>query len=177
MTYSLVMKNSKYKILVVPSDRTGVSKFRSVDPHLNLQKMYPDEFWVDIDYNPKLEDDEFLKQYDLIHYHRSLGPDFSRSSRVVERLKQLGIPSIMDLDDYWLPTIDHPAHAIVKQNKLDELIKNSVKEAQNVTTTTTIFADEISKLKNIKKLSLSGNQISVIPKTIAELKKNLDDLP
>ncbi len=150
MTYSLVMKNNKYKILVVPSDRTGVSKFRSVDPHLNLQKMYPDEFWVDIDYNPKLEDDEFLKQYDLIHYHRSLGPDFARSSRAIERLKKLGIPSIMDLDDYWLPTVDHPAHAIVKQNKLDELIKNSVKEAQNVTTTTAVFADEISKLnKNV----------------------------
>ena len=38
----------KYKILVIPSDRTGVSKFRSVDPHLYLQKLYPDEFWVDI---------------------------------------------------------------------------------------------------------------------------------
>ena len=62
---------AKYKILVIPSDRTGVSKFRSVDPHLCLQKLYPEEFWVDIDYEPKLNDPEWLKQYDLIHYHRS----------------------------------------------------------------------------------------------------------
>ncbi len=28
---------SKIKVLVVPSDRTGVGKFRSVDPHIFLQ--------------------------------------------------------------------------------------------------------------------------------------------
>ena len=32
---------SKIKVLVVPSDRTGVGKFRSVDPHIFLQKQYP----------------------------------------------------------------------------------------------------------------------------------------
>ena len=121
------MKNAKYRILVVPSDRTGVSKFRSVDPHVNLQKLYPDEFWVDVDYQPKIEDDKFLKQYDLVVYHRSLTPDFGKSHKAVERLKSLGIPSICDLDDYWSPTVDHPAHAIVKQNQLDYHIKESLK--------------------------------------------------
>ena len=113
------MDKPKYKILVVPSDRTGVSKFRSVDPHVHLQKMYPDEFWVDVDYEPKLEDENWLKQYDLILYHRSLTPDFGRSHEAAKRLRKLGIPSICDLDDYWAPTVDHPAHAIVKQNQLD----------------------------------------------------------
>tara|TARA_R110002020_G_scaffold118029_3_gene269828 strand:- start:282 stop:1517 length:1236 start_codon:yes stop_codon:yes gene_type:complete len=137
------MKNAKYRILVVPSDRTGVSKFRSVDPHVNLQKLYPDEFWVDVDYQPKIEDDKFLKQYDLVVYHRSLTPDFGKSHKAVERLKSLGIPSICDLDDYWSPTVDHPAHAIVKQNQLDYHIKESLKMADNISTTTTIFADEM----------------------------------
>ena len=31
---------SKIKVLVVPSDRTGVGKFRSVDPHVFLQNIY-----------------------------------------------------------------------------------------------------------------------------------------
>jgi len=144
------MEKRKYKILVLPSDRTGVSKFRSLDPHLHLQKMYPDEFWVDIDYNPKLEDENWLKQYDLVQYHRSIGPDFARSAKAMETIKKLGIPSIMDLDDYWMPTPDHPAFAIVQQNKLDHMIKDSLKIAQNVSTTTKVFAKEIKPLnKNV----------------------------
>ena len=83
---------AKYKILVLPSDRTGVSKFRSVDPHLYLQKLYPDEFWIDIDYEPKLHNEEFLKKYDLIHYHRTLHPDYNLSKATVPILDKLGIP-------------------------------------------------------------------------------------
>lgn len=137
------MNKSKYKLLVVPSDRTGVSKFRSVDPHVHLQQMYPEEFWVDVDYEPKLEDENWLKQYDLVLYHRSLSPDFKRSHEAVKRLKKLGIPSICDLDDYWAPTVDHPAHAIVKQNQLDHHIKESLKVSENISTTTKVFAQEM----------------------------------
>tara|TARA_R110002110_G_scaffold16300_4_gene70932 strand:- start:5094 stop:6335 length:1242 start_codon:yes stop_codon:yes gene_type:complete len=165
------MKKGKYKILVIPSDRTGVSKFRSVDPHVNLQKMYPEDFWVDVDYNPNLEDDDFLKKYDLVHYHRCLSPDGNgdRSNKVVENLKKLGIPSIMDLDDYWLPTIDHPAHAIVKQNNLDKQIRTSLVNAHHVTTTTKVFASEIALLnKNVHVLpnSINPNERQFKPKKI-----------
>ena len=137
---------SQIKVLVIPSDRTGVSKFRSVDPHLSLQNLYPDDFWVDVDYEPELENDEFLKQYDIIHYHRTLSPNYELSKKVAPKLKSLGIISIMDLDDYWLPTIDHPAHMMVKQNNLDKLIVENIKMAEHVNTTTEVFADEIRKL-------------------------------
>tara|TARA_R100000664_G_scaffold34218_1_gene55199 strand:+ start:11038 stop:12261 length:1224 start_codon:yes stop_codon:yes gene_type:complete len=136
---------TKYKILVIPSDRTGVSKFRSVDPHLCLQKLYPEEFWVDIDYEPKLDDENFLKKYDLIHYHRSLHPDYNISQQVSEKLNKLGIPAIMDIDDYWLPNSEHPAYMLVKQRKMDELIIENLKRAQHVVTTTPIFAQEIKR--------------------------------
>ena len=136
---------AKYKILVIPSDRTGVSKFRSVDPHLCLQKLYPDEFWVDIDYEPKLDDPEWLKQYDLIHYHRSLHPDYNLAQKLSEEINKLGIPAIMDLDDYWLPNKEHPAYMLVKGRKLDEMIVENLKRAQHVTTTTPIFAEEIKR--------------------------------
>ena len=65
---------NKIKVLVVPSDRTGVSFFRSTKPHITLETMFPDEFHVDIEYEPKLTDDKWLSQYDIIHYHRTLGP-------------------------------------------------------------------------------------------------------
>tara|TARA_R110000787_G_scaffold161479_1_gene274845 strand:- start:330 stop:1553 length:1224 start_codon:yes stop_codon:yes gene_type:complete len=136
---------AKYKILVIPSDRTGVSKFRSVDPHLCLQKLYPKEFWVDIDYEPKLDNPEWLKQYDLIHYHRSLHPDYNLAQKFSEKINKLGIPAIMDLDDYWLPNKEHPAYMLVKGRKMDELILENLKRAQHVTTTTPIFAKEIEK--------------------------------
>jgi hypothetical protein len=48
--------SEKIKVLVLPSDKTGVSKFRSVDPHVMLQNMYNDDFHVDIDYEPKIND-------------------------------------------------------------------------------------------------------------------------
>ena len=144
------MKKAKYRLLIIPSDRTGVSKFRSVDPHIRLQEMYPEEFWVDVDYSPKLDDDNFLKQYDLVLYHRSIGPDFAKSHETIKKLKSLGIPSICDLDDYWCPTVDHPAHAIVKQNQLDHHIKESLKVAENISTTTKVFAEEMKDFcKNI----------------------------
>jgi len=59
----------KIKVLVVPSDRTGVGYFRSTKPHISLEENYPNEFHVDIDYQPNLMDENFLKQYDIIHYH------------------------------------------------------------------------------------------------------------
>ena len=145
------MKKAKYKILVLPSDRTGVSKFRSVDPHTYLQNMYPEDFWVDIVYEPPYHDDMFWKQYDLVHYHRSIGPDYDASKAVAKRLTGWGIPHVMDIDDYWLPTPDHPAHHIVKKNGIDKKIQENIRLAGYVTTTTKVFASEISRQnKNVE---------------------------
>jgi glycosyltransferase involved in cell wall biosynthesis len=56
----------------------------------------------------------------------------------------------MDLDDYWLPTKEHPVHQLVVQNNLHKKIIENLKVASYVTTTTTFFADEIQKFnKNV----------------------------
>ena len=139
----------KLKVLVVPSDRTGVSYYRSTNPHIALENNYPDEFMVHIDYEPNLNDDEFLKQYDIIHYHRTLG-QYEQMESLIGKFKSLGIVSIMDLDDHWSPGIHHPAYHLIKQAKLDEKILGNIKVAENVTTTTDIFAEEMSKYnKNV----------------------------
>lgn len=151
----------KIRLLVVPSDRTGVGYFRSTKPHLNLEKMYPDEFHIDIDFEPNINSDEFLKQYDIIHYHRNIG-DYDKMEELVLKFKSLGIISIMDIDDYWAPGTHHPAFNLFKHYKLDKKILKNIKNADNVLTTTQIFADEITKF---------NKNVSVIPNAIDKNEK------
>jgi glycosyltransferase involved in cell wall biosynthesis len=140
----------KINVLVLPSDKTGVGKFRSVDPHVFLQNLYPDDFHIDIDYEPQLNNINYWTKYKIIHAHRTIGQDYNVAPQIIEWLKSLGIIVIVDLDDYWLPTKEHPIHSIIVQHKIDEKIKANLKAASFVTTTTEIFAEEIKKLnKNV----------------------------
>ena len=142
--------SEKIKVLVLPSDRTGVGKFRSTDPHVYLQNMYPDEFHVDIDYEPKVDDVNYWKQYQIVHVHRNIGHSYDNTPNIIKFLKSLGIVVIVDLDDYWLPTVEHPIHHLIVQHKIHEKIMANLREASYVTTTTKVFADEIKKLnKNV----------------------------
>jgi glycosyltransferase involved in cell wall biosynthesis len=141
---------SKIKVLCLPSDRTGVGKFRSVDPHIALQNQYPDDFHVDIVYDPPMEDDNFWKGYDIISYHRSIGTDFDLGNLMIKKLNSMGIPTVCDIDDYWMPGKEHPIHDIIRVNKINEKIVNNIRDSKYVTTTTTLFADEIKKTnKNV----------------------------
>ena len=137
---------SKIKVLVLPSDQTGVGKFRSVDPHVMLQNMYPDDFHVDIDYQPQINNLNYWKQYQIVHIHRNIGHTYEQTPTLINFLKSLGIVVIVDLDDYWLPGKEHPIHSLIIQDKIHEKIVANLKVASYVTTTTNIFADEIRKL-------------------------------
>lgn len=141
---------SKIKVLVVPSDRTGVGKFRSVDPHVFLQNLYGDDFHVDIIYEPPYDDFGFWQNYQIVAFHRNIGPDFDRGYNLIQMLNSLGIITICDIDDYWMPGKEHPIHDIIRVNKINEKIVANLKVSSYVTTTTTLFADEIKKLnKNV----------------------------
>ena len=141
---------SKIKVLVVPSDRTGVGKFRSVDPHVFLQNLYGDDFHVDIMYEPSYDDMSFWSQYQIVAFHRSIGSYFERANELIQKLNSLGIITIADIDDYWMPGNEHPIHDIIKINKINEKIIANLKVATYVTTTTEIFANEIRKFnKNV----------------------------
>jgi glycosyltransferase involved in cell wall biosynthesis len=141
---------SKIKVLVVPSDRSGVGKFRSVDPHIFLQNQYPDEFHVDIVYEPSYTDMNFWQQYQIVAFHRSIGSDFEKANNLIQTLNSLGIVTVCDIDDYWMPGKEHPIHDIIRINKINEKIVANLKVAKFVTTTTEIFADEIRKYnKNV----------------------------
>jgi glycosyltransferase involved in cell wall biosynthesis len=141
---------SKINVLVVPSDRTGVGKFRSIDPHIFLQNLYPEDFHIDIVYDVVYEDLEFFKKYQIVSFHRSIGSDFERANQLILKLNELGIATVGDIDDYWMPGKEHPIHDVIRFNKINEKITANLKVAKYVSTTTSLFADEIMKLnKNV----------------------------
>lgn len=148
---------SQIKVLVIPSDRSGVSKFRSVDPHLKLQELFPNDFFIDIvtagTDGVHWNDNNYLKQFHIVHFHRTINDIingqlqpvyYEDAKKIFDKLRSMGIITIMDLDDYWMPTIDHPAYPLLKNAKIDEKIKANLRVVDYVTTTTKIFAQEIS---------------------------------
>lgn len=140
---------SKIKILVVPSDKTAVGNFRSLKPHLHLEATYPDEFFIDINYTPDFSDLEYLSQYDIVHYHKKLG-SYAETAHNVKVLNDVGIITIMDIDDYWVLNRSHSMYHSMKRQGTNDLILNNLRGAVNVTTTTDLFAKEISKYnKNV----------------------------
>ena len=140
----------KINVLVLPSDKTGVGKFRSVDPHVFLQNLYGDDFHVDIIYEPPMNDIKFWTNYQIVVFHRSIGNDFDAANKFIQMLDSLGVVTVCDIDDYWMPTKEHPIHDVIKFNKINEKIVANLKVAKYVTTTTTLFADEIKNFnKNV----------------------------
>lgn len=153
---------NKINVLVLPSDRTGVAKFRSIDPHLKLQELYNDDFYIEIvtaGTDNFSWDESFLRKFDIVHFHRTLpkvkerGVDqvyLEEFNEIIDKIHSMGIITVMDLDDYWQPSVDHPAHKMIIQQQIPHKIKENLKKVNYVITTTPIFAKEISKLnKNV----------------------------
>ena len=139
----------KYRILVIPSDKTGVGKFRSVDPHVYIAERYPELFDVDIkylmDYNGN-NFEEFFKGYDIVHIHKQL----DKNTQLLQLIKFLGAKVIVDVDDYWDLGQYHPMALTARKENWAGPIKEHLRQADACTTTTPIFAKEISKLnKNV----------------------------
>lgn len=112
--------------------------------------MYPNDFHVDIEYEVDLNNQEFWKKYQIVHFHRTIGSNYDVAPHFISRLRSMGIVVIGDIDDYWLPTKEHPIQQLILQNKIHEKIINNLKVCDYVTTTTELFANEIKKFnKNV----------------------------
>ena len=56
----------KPRILITNMDVHGVNFYRSEQPAIALSKLYDDEFEIDYIKNINWNDDEFIKQYDIM---------------------------------------------------------------------------------------------------------------
>ena len=136
--------DKKIKMLVIPSDRSGVGKFRSVSPHTYIAEHYSDKFDVDIMYLndlPRTNLEDFFKQYDLIHLHKQLDKDM----QLMGIIKFLSIPVIVDVDDYYYLGNDHPMSISARKEQWHVPIIKHLEAADYVSTTTPIFAKELKK--------------------------------
>lgn len=140
-----MIENKRIKLLIVPSDNQGVGHFRSIWPAQAISKYHSDEFDVEINLQPNVDNIEYLKQFDIIHFHRHFGPH-ERMDEVFAKLRAAGVILIMDIDDFWEPPTTHPLFEIVRKERLTEKIKEVVQKSDYVTTTTDIFASHIKKI-------------------------------
>lgn len=144
------------KILVVPSDHYGSGKFRSIDPHINLDN---NEFFVDINYTPDFGDTEYLKQYNIIHIHRYITSRFWETDKIIDGLQKLGIKVVFDIDDYWHVDTHHQSYRKTLEMKIPSHIISAARQSDMITVPTTLLADELKK-SGVK------NNIVVIPNCI-----------
>lgn len=140
----------KINVLVVPSDKFGVGHYRSVSPHTYLDKLYGNEFNVEIKYENDWSDLESFDKYDIIHIHKGLYNDMEVFWRFLDYCKEKNITTIMDIDDNWDVGPQHPLYLTNKSiDAPGKIIKNLTK-FDYVTTTTDIFANKIKKYtKNV----------------------------
>lgn len=159
----------KIKILVIPSDRMGVGKFRSVDPHVYIAEHYSDEFDIDIVYIdeiPTVDTEKFLSKYDLIHVHKQLDNDMI----LMNTIEKLSIPVVLDIDDYFHLSDFHPLVITARKEKWHEKILNHVRKANYVTTTTDIYAKVLRKYN--KNVTVFPNAINPEEKQYSSMKND-----
>jgi glycosyltransferase involved in cell wall biosynthesis len=144
------MDSKKIKVLVVPSDRFGVGYYRSVNPHTYLDKLFGNEFDVEINYEPNFLDLESFNQYDIIHIHKGLINNMKVMWDFLDYCKTNNIVTVMDIDDNWDVGPQHPLYASLKNNNVPSKIVENIKRFDYITTTTEIFADKIKQYnKNV----------------------------
>ena len=73
-------------------------------------------------YQYDMNDMNFWKQYQIVAFHRSIGPDFDAANVLIQKLNNMGIITVADIDDYWMPGKEHPIHDIIRVNKINEKI-------------------------------------------------------
>jgi hypothetical protein len=139
------------KILALLPQRGGIEYHRLYKPLMRMQ----------ID-NPEIE--IFLSEgaippdfegYDLVLFNRyyvtpipirKQGIDYHYS--VIQRLAELKIPYILDLDDFWRLPKWHHATKYYKADDLTGAIKDAVQYAAGVTVTTETLASEVRRLNH-----------------------------
>jgi glycosyltransferase involved in cell wall biosynthesis len=150
------MSDNKIKILLVPSDLAGVGHYRNIWPGQEINKKFGDRFKIEIDHTPDFNDVNFFAQFDIVHFHRQLG-QFENQEKLIKELRNRGIITIMDLDDYWMPPKEHPMYGAAIKERLAEKVTATFKMVDYVTTTTDIFASHIKKY---------NQNVAVIPNAI-----------
>lgn len=148
---SIIMENQTImkRILVIPTDKGGTSKFRTNDPHIKLNEMYPDEYHVDVEYNFDPNNVNLIKRYDIIVFQKlAIQPD--QSVNIINHIKNQGVKVIVDTDDYWQIDKTHYLYSAFQKNNIAKHMVDTYAAADLVTCSTQALYDKILKYnKNV----------------------------
>ena len=172
----------KIRILFYNRDAAGVNYFRTQTPAVELERNHSDKFFVeinsDIDFNNTETIDEtikYLKSFHIIHYHRTIIQNPTEMLNLIKELKAAGVILIMDIDDYWVLDRTHPFYSTSIEHRLDLDIKDNLKMADYVTTTTELFASEIRKVTGKDNVTVLHNAVN--PSWMKQFKDNKEEDP
>lgn len=135
---------TKIRVLLLPSDPFGVGHFRNIWPAQMIEKLFPDQFTVDVRLHVPVTDRD-LGKFDIVHFHRRINDD-KQTIEWIDKFRRSGAVVISDIDDYWVPFHGHPARDLVIKKKLHIDIAEMQRHADWVTTTTELYAAHIRKL-------------------------------
>jgi len=153
----------KIKILFHTTDTAGVNYYRILTPAMELERNHSDLFDIEINQEINFNDPniiDYLKKFDIIHYHRQLFPLGQNTVLQFNELKKSGVKLVMDIDDYWELHKDHPLFYLHKDKNLTAPILTNLKLADYITTTTDLFSDEIKKVTGKDNVTVLSNAIN-----------------
>jgi len=141
--------SKKTNILVIPSDLYGVGHFRFLEPHIEIQKQFPDDFNIEINTKPDFNDVAYLSKFQIIFGNKDMCT-VEQAEVVFPQLKAKGVTIIADIDDHWDLHPKHPYYMYMKQSGYATKIQKVLSLVDYVTTTTDYFANSIKPLnKNV----------------------------
>lgn len=162
---------SKIKVLAISPGKTGVSKYRILDPFMYIGNKHDDEVYVEIVYDLN-ENDYFYLNFDIVYFHVGIFHK-SKLENLIKRinwLKSKGIKTVVDIDDYWIVDAANPLHTRLMSNNIPSKVVGILKICDNITTTTPILAKTIKDRtgnKNVfvlpNALNPSDSQLQIIP--------------
>lgn len=133
---------SKIKILVNSSTQYGVGYYRIKQPFIKLAELFPDDFDVELNDKINYNDWDYLKNFNILYTHKTF-VDYSLMESFVNECRKYGIKTVIDIDDYWDVSTEHPLYSMIKADDLARKILNNLKLVDYVTTTTPKFRDYI----------------------------------
>ena len=138
---------AKIKVLVLSLDNDGVGYYRMNSPYLTLND--PDievKFLSNSDFTFRFTED-VLKEFNVIVYHKGIPfRDQKNAANFVNVVNKYGIKIVYEIDDHWELNPSHINYKNWKKNNSKQTTINHIKGAHYVTTTTSIFADEIKEI-------------------------------
>lgn len=151
---------SKIRILAIPSDQHGVGKFRILDPYKFIGDHYSEDFHIDISFDVPNQD-KFFENYDIVVFHSFIHKtSHDENIKRLTWLKEKGIKTIMDIDDFWNVDQKHPMYLQIKQNKIAEKKVQMLRLSDYITTTTPYFANTIKTKLGVKNVEVFPNAVN-----------------